>query len=72
MRKHLRHLGSTLAIVLGLLMFAAGITQRGSLLISGPVVLLGAFIGLPRSAGWERCLTLSSGSRSSWWRWHYS
>jgi hypothetical protein len=43
MRKHLRHLGSTLAIVLGFLTFVAGISQRTGLMITGPVILLGAY-----------------------------
>jgi hypothetical protein len=38
-----KHLGSTLAIILGLVALGAGILQPGFLLITGPVILLGAF-----------------------------
>ncbi len=39
-----KHLGSTVALILGALIFAAGITQQqGSLLIAGPIIFVGAF-----------------------------
>ncbi len=38
-----KHLGSTIALVLGVLTFAAGITQlQGSLIITGPIIFVGA------------------------------
>jgi hypothetical protein len=39
-----KHLGSTVALILGALTFVAGITQQqGSLLIAGPIIFVGAF-----------------------------
>jgi hypothetical protein len=39
-----KHLGSTVALILGALTFVAGITQQqGNLLIAGPIILVGAF-----------------------------
>jgi hypothetical protein len=43
MRKWKRHLGSTVSIVLGLSTFAAGINQKSSLLVAGPILVIGAF-----------------------------
>ena len=37
-----KHLDSTVALILGVLAVAAGITQQGSLLIAGPIILIGA------------------------------
>ena len=39
-----KHLGSTAALVLGLLTLAAGVTQpgAGALLLAGPIILVGA------------------------------
>lgn len=37
-----KHLGSTVALILGALTFVAGLTQPGSLLIAGPIIIVGA------------------------------
>ena len=37
-----KHLGSTLAIIIGVLTFAAGTTRPGALLVAGPIIIVGA------------------------------
>lgn len=37
-----KHLGSTVAIVLGVLTFGSGVARPGSLLIAGPIIVVGA------------------------------
>ena len=37
-----QHLGSTLALVLGVLALISGLTNQNSLLIAGPITILGA------------------------------
>ena len=37
-----KHLGSTTAIVIGVLTFVSGVARPGSLLIAGPIIVVGA------------------------------
>lgn len=37
-----KHLGSTVALILGALTLVAGLTQPGSLLVAGPIIIVGA------------------------------
>ncbi len=37
-----KHIVSTAALVLGVLAFATGVNKLGSLLITGPIIILGA------------------------------
>jgi len=37
-----RHIGSTIALVLGFLLLAIGAAKPSSLLITGPIIILGA------------------------------
>ena len=37
-----KHIGSTIALILGIISLAAGVTQLNSLIVAGPVIILGA------------------------------